>query len=221
MKERPPYDVVLLLSGGLDSTSVLCRYRKRGLRVLCVTFDYGQTLSVEVKYAEDNAKRYGADFLLIMAIMNWIAPSCALFNGNLPKDRTLEEIADGGTPDTYVPFRNGIMLSYAAAIAEAKGITIIACGGNGLASGNYWDDTEEFRAAMEQAIRNGTAPMDGLEYQVYFPNAKLTKADVVRQGVAAGMAVEFTWSCYANGPFPCGTCDSCVQRSAALEEAAQ
>lgn len=213
------HDSILLLSGGLDSTSVLFREVAAGGNPLCLIFDYGQTLKREVQVAVANARTAGCRYIVAEVPMGWTAPQCALFSGKIPEGRTVAEIAEGGTPATYVPFRNGIMLAYAAALGESRGVHRLLCGGNGLASGNYWDDTVEFARAMQAAIAAGTAP--GQPWVVQFPNAGMTKGQVVRAGVAAGMKVESTWSCYHNGGTHCGRCDSCVQRMAALEEASR
>lgn len=208
-------DAVLILSGGIDSTTTLAELVDRGKRPLCLIFDYGQTLSKEVQVAVANAQRFGCSYHVVDLPMGWIAPGCPLLGGgDIPTGRTRKQIQAGGTPATYVPFRNGIMLSIAGAAAEARGIRPIYCGGNGLDSGNYWDDTFEFAKAMERAIDAGTDPK--WQPRVLFPNANRTKVDVVTVGMLHGVDYSKTWSCYQNGDHHCGECDSCVQRREAL-----
>lgn len=208
-------DSILILSGGIDSTTTLAELTDRGLRPLCLIFNYGQTLSKEVDVAVANAQRYGAAHHVVDLQMGWIAPGCALLGGaEIPTGRTRKQIGADGTPPTYVPFRNGIMLSIAAAAAEARRIRPIYCGGNGLDSGNYWDDTFEFAKAMEKAIDAGTDPK--WQSRVLFPNANRTKVDVVTIGLTHGVDYSKTWSCYKNDDLHCGECDSCVQRREAL-----
>ena len=210
---------ILLLSGGVDSTVTLAELIHHGYEVTAMIFDYGQSMVQEVEMARQNAHRMGAAHIKgVKAPLDWVAPQCALLGGlELPVDRTLEAIEAGDTPVTYVPFRNGILLAYAAALGEYVGADVIACGGNGLHSGNYWDNTLEFCHAMEAAIRAGTAP----EYQpeVWFPNAERTKAEVVMRGLELGVDFTMTTSCYMLRTFGqghCGRCDSCVQRRAAM-----
>lgn len=216
MSTRKQIDSVILLSGGIDSTTVLAQAVAFGRSPFCLIFDYGQTLAKEVQVAMKNADRFGLPFQVVSMPMEWISPGCALLGdgSQIPHGRTRAEISAGGTPATYVPFRNGIMLAIAGAFGEAHGLEEIYCGGNGLDSGNYWDDTQEFAEAMEKAIDRGTSPK--YKPRVLFPNATRTKADVVRVGLALGVDYSTTWSCYRNGDHHCGTCDSCVQRSNAL-----
>lgn len=210
------FDSILLLSGGMDSNVVLAMLVARGRRPLCLTFSYGQTLTKEIVIASENAERAGCPAHVVELDMTWMAPNCVLLGDGhqIPQGRSREVIAAAGTPSTYVPFRNGIMLSIAAAAAEGHGVTELFMGANGLDSGNYWDDTMSFASAMERAIDEGTDPK--WRPAVRFPLAEMSKAEAASIGRGLGVEFHRTWSCYHNGKKHCGACDSCVQRAAAL-----
>lgn len=211
---------ILLLSGGIDSTTLLAQLVAEGWRVECLIFDYQQTLKKEVEVAQATAALYGQPCNTVATpLAGLLGGSCTLLGPTdliVPTGRTLAEIQAGGTPSTYVPFRNGIFLSYAVALGEALGIARIFCGGNGLNSGNYWDDTSFFARQFENAARAGTSP----DYKpiIEMPYANIGKGHIVAIGRRLGVDYDRTWSCYKNGAEPCGGCDSCVQRRSAFEE---
>jgi len=215
---------VILLSGGIDSTTCLARLQNMHLidpeEIVALIFDYGQTLRRELDVAVDNAQKYGAQPKIVRVDLGWMAPECGLLKGNteavkgLPKGRGRGQIEDGGTPPSYVPFRNGIFLAYAVGFAEAHGINSIYLGANGLDSGNYWDDRLEFVEAMERAAREGTDP--SFHPRICAPFATWPKAKIVDLGRKLGVDYDATWSCYLDGEAHCGECDSCRQREDAL-----
>ena len=208
---------VVLLSGGIDSTVAMYEEKAAGRDVTALIFGYGQTLEREVAVAIGNSNRLGVVHHVILADLRKILPGNVLLGqgDRLPMGRDLDAIQKAGTPPTYVPFRNGIFLAYAAAFCEHRNINRIVCGGNGLNSGNYWDDTEEFARAFENAIECGTAPK--FRCELSFPNANRTKAQVAQRGIQLGVCYRNTFSCYTRGRHHCGHCDSCIQRRAALE----
>jgi 7-cyano-7-deazaguanine synthase len=215
---------LLLLSGGMDSTTVLRWLRARGRSPLCLVFDYGQSLRREIRLALANAARERCEAVALRCDLPALAPGHALLDGwsggggaAVPSGRGLAAIAAGGTPATYVPFRNGVFLAYAVALGESRGLAEVYAGANGLASGNYWDDTEAFARAFTAAARAGTAP--GYEPEVRFPLAAMTKAEVASLGVTLGVDFARTWSCYRDGSRHCGECDSCAQRRDGLAAA--
>lgn len=211
---------ILLLSGGIDSTVVLADLIAKGYEVHALIFDYGQTLLKEVDVAYGNAILYGAaEITVVRAPLTWLPSPCAILQGNqdkIAKGRTIRQIQESGTPTSYVPFRNGILLSYAVAYGEATVIEDIYTGGNGLYSGNYWDDTRAFACAITVAAQIGTSPQ--YRPQVRFPFAEIPKAAIVTRGISLGVDFTQTWSCYHNGTQHCGKCDSCQQRRVALEQ---
>ena len=215
---------ILLLSGGIDSTTVLAALAARQVEVLALIFDYGQRLQDELEYALENAGTYGAAAIMLRSHLDDLLTGNAITNValDLPELRTTDQIAAAGTPPSYVPFRNGIFFAYAVALAEQEGVPYIFGGCNGLASGNYPDDTEDFAYAMTGAARHGTAP--DFKPTILVPLARHTKAEVVAAGLALGVDYERTTSCYLDlfeREHPevarhCGWCDSCVQRAEAM-----
>jgi len=211
-------DALVLLSGGIDSTTVLAAVRAEGRTPITVTFDYGQTLSYELEVAARNSERYrAAAHFQIPLDLGPVAAKCALIAGSpvpLPLDRTLHEIDNGGTPPSYVPFRNGIFFAYLIAMGEAMAIENIYAGCNGLLSGQYYDDTAEFAKAFAYAGQVGTAK--GYLPMIHVPYAFTDKATIVDSGLQLGVDYRETYSCYANARPHCGRCDSCKERGIAL-----
>lgn len=212
-------EAILLLSGGIDSTTLLAHLSAEGYKLTCITFDYGQILQKEITLAEHNAKKYRQEWIRLTVDFSFLADVCAILKQSprsIPTNRTQEEI-DEETPASYVPFRNGIFLAYAIAYGEAKGIREIFCGGNGLHSGQYPDDTLEFAALFEDAADVGTSP----QYHpvINYPFANIPKSHIVSRGQQLGVKFTNTWSCYQNGTYHCGECDSCYQRLKAFNEA--
>lgn len=211
-------DCILLLSGGIDSTTLLAKLVDEGRTPLCMIFDYGQTLKREISVARANAREYGVPYLTLFAPLNFLPGNCSILaatDAHVATGRTLEQI-NAGTPSSYVPFRNGIFLAYAVAYAEGAGITDIYCGGNGLNSGQYPDDTAEFADAFQQAARLGTHR--GYVPTINLPFSMIEKREIVELGRSLGVVYSRTWSCYKNGDNHCGECDSCLQRAIALGE---
>lgn len=209
------YDALVLLSGGIDSTTIMNELTKQGKKVMCLIFDYGQSLIKEVEIAKRNAEEAGADYKVIKIDLGFSGSECSLISDSkISKNRTFEQI-DNAIPSSYVEFRNGILLSYAVMFAECHNIHDIYGGFNGLDSGQYYDDTEEFIKAYENAANLGTKP----EYSVtiHAPYSKIKKYEIVKRGMGIGVKYEKTWSCYENGEEPCRVCDSCKQRERALE----
>jgi 7-cyano-7-deazaguanine synthase len=216
MSERK--EAILLLSGGIDSTTVLVDLAFKGYKVHCLIFDYGQSLIKEVELSRENAQAMGGVPAVLKTPFDFLPGEHALLGGGkeIPKGRSIFEIGAGGTPDSYVPFRNGIFLAYAIAYGESAGIEEIFCGGNGLLSGNYWDDTSEFARIMGIAGSVGTDP--GYTPLIQYPFAEVAKSEIVKLGQSYGFNYARTWSCYLNGESHCGECDSCKFRAIAMQE---
>lgn len=210
------YDAILLLSGGIDSTTALHKLTAEGKKVLCLIFDYGQSLIKEVPIAMDNARALGQDYKVLKIDLTFSGSQCSLISDNpISHDKTFQQINEA-IPTSYVEFRNGILLSYAVMVAEVHGIHHIYGGFNGLDSGQYYDDTIQFIKAFEAAANAGTNPAFNVE--IHAPFSQMKKSDIVKLGLKLGVDYNTTWSCYENGAQHCGTCDSCKQRFRALKE---
>ena len=212
---KQTYDAVLLLSGGIDSTTMLYKLVEEGKKVFCLIFDYGQSLIKEVDIAKKNAEKLNQDYKVIKIDLSFSDSRCSLISDNkISEDRTFEEI-DNEIPTSYVEFRNGILLSYAVMFAECNNINEIYGGFNGLDSGQYYDDTLEFIKAFEKCANAGTKPVYNVSINAPFSTIK--KSDIVKIGIKLGINYDDTWSCYNNGEEHCGKCDSCKQRFRALK----
>lgn len=213
---------LVLCSGGVDSTTLLARaVAKYGAEnVYALSISYGQKHAREIEAARAVAAHYGAQqrFLDLGAI--FADSSCSLLSHSdaaLPTGTYAEQQAEGGQGEpvsTYVPFRNGLFLSSAASMALSLGCGAVYYGAHhDDAAGNaYPDCSEEFVEAMNRAIVEGT----GGELRLEAPFVRLTKADIVREGLALGVPYELTWSCYEGGEVPCGACATCLDRAAAF-----
>jgi 7-cyano-7-deazaguanine synthase len=139
----------------------------------------------------------------------------------VPEHRDLRGLK-AGTPLTYVPFRNGILLALAAAWAEARGVTDLVCGFNIIDSPNYPDTRREFVKAMEKAINAGTKAAFGAPpMRILAPFLELKKSAIIQKGLALGVDYSYSVSCYSGGEVPCGVCSSCLLREKAWREAGQ
>lgn len=214
--QKSKCDAVLLLSGGIDSTTVLEMLTKQGKKVFCLIFDYKQSLQKEIAVAAANAKRLHQPYKIVSIDLGFAGSKCSLISRTkISENRSFLEI-DAKTPTSYVEFRNGILLSYAVMFAEVNGINAIYGGFNGLASGQYHDDKLEFIQAFEKAANIGTSP--DFRVKIFAPFAKMEKFKIVEFGRSIGVDYEKnTWSCYRNGKTHCGKCDSCKQRERALK----
>ncbi len=210
-------DALVILSGGLDSTTALYWSRERFRRVHTITFSYGQSHSVEVKRAGLIARRAGVASHKVLRINLDEVGGSALTAREIPipsRKSTAEVINNGGIPVTYVPFRNGIFLGMAAAYAEVKGISHLVGGWNAVDYSGYPDCRREFLDAMERAITLGTkAGVEGHPFTIHAPLISLSKAEIISLGLSLGADYSLTLSCYRGQDPPCGTCDSCLLRA--------
>lgn len=213
---------VVLLSGGLDSSTCLAVALKKhhAEDVLAVNMYYGQRHDREMRSARDIARYYRAELMELDLSTIFSKSDCSLLktsNNAIPEGSYAEQQQEtpGKPVSTYVPFRNGLMLSAAASIAVSVGANEIYYGAHADdAAGNaYPDCTPAFTDAINRAIRFGT---DG-QVEVIAPFINKTKADIVYQGIMIGVPYELTWSCYAGGDRPCGKCGTCIDRARAFE----
>jgi 7-cyano-7-deazaguanine synthase len=215
---------VVLLSGGLDSTTVLAIARQEGYRCHAMSFRYGQRHVMELDRARVVAHTLGAASHIVVDIdLRQFGGSALTADMPVPKHRTVEEIGPG-VPSTYVPARNTIFLSFALARAETLGASDIFIGVNALDYSGYPDCRPDFIAAFERMANLGTkAGIEGLrQLRIHTPLITMTKADIVRRGMALGVDFGSTTSCYDPHPTtgaPCRQCDSCLLRAKGFAEA--
>jgi 7-cyano-7-deazaguanine synthase len=214
---------VVLLSGGLDSTTVLAIARSQLFRVYALSFRYGQRHSVELESAVRVAKSLGAEKHLILDIgLNQIGGSALTDRIDVPKQRSLTEMA-GEIPVTYVPARNTIFLSFAVAWAEVLNAEDIFIGVNALDYSGYPDCRPEFIEAFERMANLATkAGVEGsMRLRIHTPLIKMGKAEIIRTGLALGVDYSLTHSCYDPNEegLACGQCDSCLLRKKGFAEA--
>jgi 7-cyano-7-deazaguanine synthase len=211
---------VVLFSGGIDSTTALYWARAHAGKTSALTIDYGQRHRLEVAMSQKTAANIQVSQKIIHIDLRQLGGS-ALTDTNipLPEYDHIEELADG-VPATYVPFRNGILLSLAAAWADVISAEAVICGFNVIDSPNYPDTREAFVRAVEKAVNLGTRSSEsGRNLQILAPFIKMSKARIIGEGLRLGADYSFSISCYAGGELPCGRCSSCLLRQKAWAEA--
>jgi len=209
---------VVLLSGGVDSSTVLYYVRKRlGIKkVYAISFIYGQKHSRELEMAKWQARSLGVQEHRIVNLSgfgNLIEGSSALTDKSIPvPDMTELRGRQKSQPPTYVPNRNMILLSLAAAFAETRGVRDLFYGAQSQDEYGYWDCTVDFVRKINDVLRLNRRRA----VRVNAPFAGMSKAAVVKIGLALGVDYSHTWSCYRGGNKPCETCPSCVEREKAF-----
>jgi 7-cyano-7-deazaguanine synthase len=213
---------VVLLSGGIDSTTTLAIAIADGYETHALSFDYGQRHQIETEAAQRVANSLGAKEHRIAKIDLCVFGGSALTDDvAVPKQRAEKEIASG-IPVTYVPARNTIFLAYALAWAEVIPANDIFIGVNAIDYSGYPDCRPEFIQAFENLANVGTkAGVGGRRFQIHTPLIKLSKADIIHKAVELGVDVSLTHSCYDPTPesLACGECDSCLLRLKGFREA--
>jgi 7-cyano-7-deazaguanine synthase len=214
-------NAVILLSGGLDSTTALAVAKSRGFTCYALTVKYGQLHQVELEAARRVAATLGvADHRVIEIDLAQLAASALTTAGvAVPKDRSLDEIgAPGDVPPTYVPARNTVLLALALAWAESLGAHDIFVGVNVLDASGYPDCRPEFIRAFEQLAQVATRAGG---FTVHAPLIELTKAQIIELGTKLGIDYGITHSCYDPAPdgAACGRCDACLLRKKGFSEA--
>lgn len=214
---------VVLLSGGLDSATVLAIARARGFDAYALSLRYGQRHAVELERAREVAQRLGAAKHVVVEFdLRTFGGSALTADIDVPKDRPAAAAADG-IPVTYVPARNTIFLSFALAWAETLGSSDVFVGVNALDYSGYPDCRPEYIAAFEQLANLATkAGVEGAQrLRIHAPLVEWSKARIIEEGLALGVDYAITSSCYDPGPRgePCGRCDACVLRAKGFAEA--
>jgi 7-cyano-7-deazaguanine synthase len=211
---------VVLLSGGLDSYTAGAMAKADGYELNALTIRYGQVHAREIEAARRVAAALGvARHLELDVPLSKIGGSALVGDGAIPKDRSLN---GADIPSTYVPARNTVFLSLAMAWAEVLGAEAIVIGVNALDYSGYPDCRPEYLRAFERLAALATrAGVEGRPLEILAPLLELTKADIIRRGLALGVDYGLTLSCYDPGPDgrPCGRCDSCQLRARGFSDA--
>ncbi|OYZ16738.1 MAG: 7-cyano-7-deazaguanine synthase QueC [Sphingomonadales bacterium 28-64-96] len=209
---------VVLLSGGLDSTTVAAIARAQGWRLLALTIDYNQRHRIELEHAARVAETLGAERHIVLPLdLTGFGGSALTADIDVPKGGV-----EPGIPVTYVPARNTIFLSVALGWAEAAGARDLFIGVNALDFSGYPDCRPEFIAAFEAMANTATkAGVEGEGFKVHTPLMTLDKAGIIAAAQAVNAPLHLTWSCYDPTPAgtPCGLCDSCRLRAKGFAEA--
>ena len=209
---------VVLLSGGLDSTTTLAMALADGCEVTAISFRYGQRHTRELRSAEDVCKHYGVDHVVIDLNLSSFRSALTREELDVPMDREGE--LDQQIPITYVPARNIIFMSIAAGLCESVDAVRIYIGANVVDYSGYPDCRPEFFEAFQEMINKGTqAGVEGRPIRIMTPILDMSKADIVRKGKELDAPLHLTWSCYNGGDLACGHCDSCRLRLKGFEEA--
>ncbi len=211
-------NAVVLLSGGLDSTTTLAQAIADGCKVTAISFRYGQRHTKELVSAENVCRFYNVDHVVIDLNLSSFRSALTRQDLDVPLDREGE--LDAKIPITYVPARNIIFLSIAAGLCESIDADRIYIGANAVDYSGYPDCRPEFFEAYENMIGKGTkAGVEGRPIKVMTPILYDSKADIVRRGKKLGAPLHLTWSCYNGGEKACGHCDSCRLRLKGFKEA--
>ena len=229
---------LVLLSGGLDSTTAAAWALDKGMKVSAVSFDYGQTHRQELGAATAVAARLGLSHSIVdVSFYRDLAAHSSLTQPqtlSIPSDRSANEMADG-IPSTYVPLRNTFFLTMAAAWLESKALAEIEINGvdassleatlviaaNAIDYSGYPDCRPEFYTAITESLRLGSklGTQYGVPFTIATPLIDKSKADIVRLAGKLNAPIDETWRCYAAGEIPCGHCDSCLLRARGFAEA--
>lgn len=211
-----PPRAVVLLSGGLDSTTVLAIARAEGYRVHALAFDYGQRQRIELLRAEQAARTFGAEeFLPLQFNLRAVGGSALTSATPVPKHPARARDGAPSIPITYVPARNTVFLSHALGLAEARGAFDIFLGVSQIDYSGYPDCRPAFIEAFETLANLATRAADGgPRYRIHAPLLHLSKAQTIAKGLALGVDYAQTHSCYDpdSGGNACGQCDACVLR---------
>ena len=205
-------DAVIVLSGGMDSVTLL--YEFKDIIALAVTFNYGSNHNKrEIEYAKLHCQRLGIKHIIIpLDFMHTYFKSSLLEGADaIPEGH----YADSNMKSTVVPFRNGIMLAIACGIAESNKLTRVLIANHSGDHTIYPDCRQQFIDAMSAAMTNGT--YEGVH--IFAPYTNITKANIAQRGARIGINYAETYSCYKGGVNHCGKCGTCIERREALAEA--
>lgn len=212
---------IVLLSGGLDSSTTLYWAKRKGFKCFCLLFDYGQRHRREIDSAKRIAKRAECSYRVIKINLPWKGSSLLDKKVAITKGvRAYERQSTRIIPNTYVPARNTIFLSFALSYAETISAEAIFIGANAIDFSGYPDCQPQFYRVFSKVIKSGTkAGRERKKIRIFTPLIDKTKAEIIKMGMRLGVPYELTWSCYKGGKKPCGKCDSCLFREKGFREA--
>ena len=212
-------NAVVLFSGGIDSTTALYWARQEFAAVYAIIVNYDQRHSIEVESAQRIARNLGVEATLIRFPLKDIVYSALIDKEKEIPESLAASKDESGVPYTYVPFRNGIFLSIAAAFAESRGIPHIVTGFNLIDSPDYPDTTETFTRKMEDAINQGTsASITGKRFKIHTPLTRKSKQEIILMGFELDVDYSYSISCYRGAEIPCLKCPSCDIRVGAFRQ---
>lgn len=210
---------IVLLSGGLDSTTALFFARAQGYKTFALIFDYGQRHRKEIGVAQRIARKAGCTYMVLKINFPWKGSALLDKNIRLPQGRNLGKILKDKIPVTYVPARNIIFLSFAASYAEAVGAQAIFIGANVRDYSGYPDCRPEFFKAFRRVLAKGMkVGVEGRTIEIKTPLIHKDKAQIIKLGLSLKVPYGMTWSCYRGGKTPCGRCDSCILRKKGFDQ---
>ncbi len=209
---------IALLSGGLDSATAAALAQAEGYRVIGLSFDYGQRHRRELQAAAAVAQTLG------LAEHQTIQVNLAAWGGSALTDTAMdvpnEGVQEGVIPSTYVPGRNTVFIAIGLSLAEARGAERLVLGVNAVDYSGYPDCRPDYLGAFQTlADLASKAGREGHGTQLWAPLVEWSKTKIVEEALRLGVPIDQTWSCYSGGEQPCGVCDSCRIRDAALIEA--
>jgi len=208
---------VVLLSGGLDSATILYLAKSKGYKTYCLVFDYGQRHRKEINQAKRIAEHAKSEQFLVKIALPWGGSSLLDKSKKIPTNRSIDHKK---IPSTYVPARNIIFLSFAASYAEALGAEAVFIGANAVDYSGYPDCRPEFLASYQDSLKKGMKQgVEGKAVKIFTPLLNKTKAQIIKIGVKLKVPYHMTWSCYKGGSRPCGECDSCILRQKGFDSA--
>jgi 7-cyano-7-deazaguanine synthase len=202
---------IVLLSGGIDSTTTLYYAKSKGYKCQALIFDYGQRHKREILSAIAVAKRAKVPYQVIKIKLPWKGSSLLDKNIKVPVRR----IIGGKIPSTYVPGRNTIFLSFAISLSESIGADAIFIGANAVDFSGYPDCRPQYYKAFRKLIQKGTKAK---RIKIMTPLINMAKSQIIELGLKLGAPLFLTWSCYKGGKRPCGVCDSCRLREKGFRE---
>jgi 7-cyano-7-deazaguanine synthase len=215
-------DCMVIFSGGQDSTTSLYWAREKFKGVHAITFDYGQRHKIEIECAKKIAQLAGLqshDIIDVAGILKTTSPLVD-FSHEVGQYNSVDELP-GGIEPTFIPCRNILFLTIAANRAVVKSITDLVIGVSAIDYGGYPDCRPEYYEQMAKALFEGSKL--GAQYKkpinIETPILLKTKTEIVKMAMELKAPLEYTWSCYEGGEFPCGKCDSCILRAKGFAEA--